>query len=117
MTGESSVLRIEGFETLQPQDKEPPPMSQKPISELRRRMLEDMAVRDAPSSSRAPSSTISRTARSTVARLPIHALENGAVSGRHRRQGRNPAASAAAADGKNWTLVDLAGRTGQTGRQ
>src|SRR5215472_13530655 len=45
MTGESSVLRIEGFETLQPQDKEPSPMSQKPISELRRRMLEDMAVR------------------------------------------------------------------------
>jgi hypothetical protein len=45
VTGESSVLRIEGFETLHHQDKEPSPMSQRPISELRGRMLEDMAVR------------------------------------------------------------------------
>ena len=67
---------------------------------------------EAPSPSRAPSSTISRSALSTVALLPIHAPQNGAVSGRHRRQGRKPAASADAADGKNETLADRAGRTG-----
>jgi hypothetical protein len=60
---------------------------------------------------------MSRSARSTVARLPIQALEKGAASGRQRRHGRKPAASAAAADGKNETLADRAGRTGQTGRQ
>jgi hypothetical protein len=60
---------------------------------------------------------MSRSARSTVARLPIQALQKGAVSGRQRRQGRKPAVSAAAADGKNETLADRAGRTGQTGRQ
>src|SRR5215467_11187442 len=49
---------------------------------------------------------MSRSALSTVALLPIHALQNGAVSGRHRRHGRKPAASAAAADGKNETLAD-----------
>jgi hypothetical protein len=53
---------------------------------------------EAPSSSSAPSS-ISRKARSTVVREPFHAGQNGAVSGRQRRQGRKPAASAAAADG------------------
>jgi hypothetical protein len=60
---------------------------------------------------------MSRSARSTVARLPIQALQKGAVSCRPRRQGRKPAVSAAAADGKNETLADRAGRTGQTGRQ
>jgi hypothetical protein len=59
---------------------------------------------------------MSRSARSTVVRLPIQALENGAVSGRQRKQGRKPAVSAAAADGKNETLADR-GRAGQTGRQ
>jgi hypothetical protein len=49
--------------------------------------------------------------------LPIQALEKGAVSGRQRRHGRKPAVSAAAADGKNETLADRAGRSGQTGRQ
>jgi hypothetical protein len=38
------ALRIEGLQEPQPQDKDHP-MSQKPISDLRRRMLEDMAVR------------------------------------------------------------------------
>ena len=38
-------MRIEVFEDFKPQDKEPAPMSQKPIGKLRRRMLEDMAVR------------------------------------------------------------------------
>ena len=46
---------------------------------------------------------MSRSARLTVARLPIQVLEKGAVSGRQRRHGRKPAASAAAADGKNET--------------
>jgi len=71
----------------------------------------------APFTSSAPSSTMSRSALSTVALLPIHALQNGVVSSRHRRHGRKPAASAAAADGKNETLADRAGRTGQIGRQ
>jgi hypothetical protein len=43
--------------------------------------------------------------------------ENGAVSGRHLRHGRKPAASAEAADGKNITFLARAGRTGQTGLQ
>jgi hypothetical protein len=43
---------------------------------------------------------MSRIALSTVARVPIQAEQNGAVSGRHRKQGRNPAVSAAAAEGK-----------------
>jgi hypothetical protein len=52
------------------------------------------------------SSMMGRSALSTVALLPIHALQNGEVSGRHRRHGRKPAALAAAADGKNETLAD-----------
>ena len=44
MTGECSVLRIEVFRTSNLKTGASP-MSQKPISELRRRMLEDMAVR------------------------------------------------------------------------
>src|SRR6516225_7255850 len=40
------------------------------------------------------------TALSTVARVPFHAGQKGAVSGRQRRQGRTPAVSAAAAEGK-----------------
>jgi hypothetical protein len=53
----------------------------------------------------------------TVAAAPRQAGVPGAVSGRQRRQGRNPARSAAAAVGKNVTLPDFAGFTGQTGRQ
>jgi hypothetical protein len=72
---------------------------------------------DAPSLSNAPSLMISRIARSAVAREPFQAGENGAVSGRQRRHGRKPAASAAAALGKKRTFIARAGRTGQTGRQ
>jgi hypothetical protein len=60
---------------------------------------------------------MSRIARETVAAAPRHAGVPGAVSGRHRKQGRNPARSAAAAVGKKTTLRDLAGFTGQMGRQ
>jgi hypothetical protein len=59
----------------------------------------------------------SKGSRSTVVREPFHAGENGAVSGRHLRHGRKPAASAEAADGKNITFLARAGRTGQTGLQ
>jgi hypothetical protein len=69
------------------------------------------------SPSSAPSRRISRVARSTVVRLPFHAAQNGAVSGRHLKHGRKPAASAAIALGKNRTFSARAGRTGQTGRQ
>jgi len=67
-------------------------------------------------SSRNPRS-MSRSARETVAAAPCHAGVPGAVSGRHRKQGRKPARSAAAAVGKKTTLRDLAGFTGQVGRQ
>ena len=52
----------------------------------------------APLPSNAPRA-ISRNPRATVVRVPFHAGENGAVSGRQRRHGRKPAASAAAAEG------------------
>jgi hypothetical protein len=61
--------------------------------------------------------SISRSARDTVAAAPRHAGVPGAASGRQRRHGRNPARSAAAAVGKNTTFPDLAGLTGQVGRQ
>jgi len=60
---------------------------------------------------------MSRNARDTVAAAPRHAGVPGAVSGRQRRHGRNPACSAAAAVGKKTTLRDLAGFTGHVGRQ
>jgi hypothetical protein len=41
-TDELSVLRLEGFATSTPRQE--PPMSETPISDLRRRMLEDKAV-------------------------------------------------------------------------
>src|SRR6266849_4477016 len=72
---------------------------------------------EAPSSSSAPSSTMSRNARSTVARVPFQAGQKGAVSGRQRRQGRKPASSAAAAEGKKQTFREKGFLTGQTGRQ
>ena len=68
------------------------------------------------SPSRNPCS-MSRSARDTVAAAPRHAGVPGAVSGRHRKHGRNPARSAAAAVGKNTTFFDLAGFTGHVGRQ
>src|SRR5882762_588113 len=43
VTGGRSVLRIEGSST--PTSRQEPPMSEKPISPLRRRMLEDMNMR------------------------------------------------------------------------
>src|SRR6266478_2000445 len=43
MTGGRSVLRIEGSST--PTSRQEPPMSEKPISPLRQRMLEDMNMR------------------------------------------------------------------------
>src|SRR5712691_3375964 len=43
MTGGGSALRIEGSST--PTSRQEPPMSEKPISPLRQRMLEDMSVR------------------------------------------------------------------------
>jgi len=60
---------------------------------------------------------MSLRARATVVAEPCHAGVPGAVSGRQRKQGRNPARSAAAAVGKNTTLRDLAGFTGHVGRQ
>jgi hypothetical protein len=67
-------------------------------------------------SSRNPRS-ISLSARETVAAAPRHAGVPGAASGRQRKQGRNPARSAAAAVGKKTTFRDRAGRTGHVGRQ
>ena len=68
------------------------------------------------SASRNPRS-ISLSARDTVAAAPRHAGVPGADSGRHRKHGRNPARSAAAAVGKNTTFLDCAGLTGHVGRQ
>jgi hypothetical protein len=68
------------------------------------------------SPSRKPRS-MRRSARDTVAAAPRHAGVPGAVSGRQRRHGRNPARSAAAAVGKNTTFFDCAGFTGHVGRQ
>jgi hypothetical protein len=68
------------------------------------------------SPSRNPRS-INRSARETVAAAPRQAGVPGAASGRHRRHGRNPARSAAAAVGKNRTFFDFAGLTGHVGRQ
>lgn len=42
---------------------------------------------------------------------------NAAKSGRHRLQGRNPAAMASPAEGKNCTRSRRGGREGQEGRQ
>ena len=68
------------------------------------------------SPSRNPRS-INRSARETVAAAPRQAGVPGAASGRHRRHGRNPARSAAAAVGKKTTFFDFAGLTGHVGRQ
>jgi hypothetical protein len=52
-----------------------------------------------------------------VFEVPRQAPKSGAVSGRHRRQGRKPASCAAAADGKNRQFANFAVPAGQTGRQ
>jgi len=67
-------------------------------------------------SSRNPRS-IKASPRETLAEDPRQAGDPGAASGRQRRQGRKPAASAAAAEGKNRTFSERAGLTGQIGRQ
>jgi hypothetical protein len=57
------------------------------------------ARRSTPSSSSAPS-PMRRSARDTTGEVPSQAGVPGEASGRHRRHGRNPATSAAAAVGK-----------------
>jgi len=90
-------------------------------SKRRRRWRGVMPSVSARSSTLLPSSrkprSIRRSARETVAPAPRQAGVPGAVSGRQRRQGRQPARSAAAAVGKKTTLRDCAGFTGHTGRQ
>jgi hypothetical protein len=49
--------------------------------------------------------------------VPSQAGVPGAASGRQRRHGRKPAASAAAAVGKYLTCSSFAARVGQIGRQ
>lgn len=70
----------------------------------------------ASSSSRAPSA-ISARARLTVLALPRQEAKSGAISGRHRRQGRKPASWAAAAEAKKRQFSKRGVRAGQTGRQ
>ncbi len=53
----------------------------------------------------------------TVAEVPCQAGVPGEVSGRQRRQGRKPAASAAAAQAKNAQFSGRGVRAGHTGRQ
>jgi hypothetical protein len=53
----------------------------------------------------------------TVASVPRQAGHPGAVSGLHRKHGRNPACSASAAVRKKMTFFECAGCTGQIGRQ
>jgi hypothetical protein len=49
--------------------------------------------------------------------VPAHAGELGAVSGRQRRHGRNPARAAAAALAWNVQLASFGVGAGHTGRQ
>ena len=58
-----------------------------------------------------------RRPRRTVADVPDHAGVPGAHSGRQRRQGRNPASSAAAAVEKNRMFSLFGALAGQIGRQ
>jgi hypothetical protein len=60
---------------------------------------------------------MSRKARATVVEVPAQGGVPGAVSGRQRKQGRKPAACAAAAQGKKRQLARRGARAGQTGRQ
>src|SRR5947208_16422993 len=60
---------------------------------------------------------MSLSARDTTPEVPSHAGVPGEASGRQRRQGRNPSASAAAADGKYRTCSSFGARAGQIGRQ
>ena len=58
-----------------------------------------------------------RIARDTLAAVPHQAGVPGAVSGRHRRQGRKPADCAAAALIQNVQLIRFGSGAGQMGRQ
>jgi hypothetical protein len=60
---------------------------------------------------------MSFSARETLTDAPIHAGVPGDASGRQRKQGRNPASAAAAADGKYRTFFGFGCGAGQTGRQ
>jgi len=60
---------------------------------------------------------MSRSARDTVADVPSHAGVPGAASGRQRRQGRKPAAWAAAAQGTKMQFSRFGVGAGQIGRQ
>jgi hypothetical protein len=69
-----------------------------------------LALADAPIS-------MSASARATVFDVPRQAPRSGAVSGRQRRHGRNPASCAAAAEGWKTTFLVCGVRAGQIGRQ
>jgi hypothetical protein len=56
-------------------------------------------------------------ARETTADVPAHAGVPGDAEDRHRRQGRNPAVSAAAAEANQTILLGLANGAGQMERQ
>ena len=58
-----------------------------------------------------------RRARLTVVEVPLQAGVPGAVSGRQRRQGRKPAATASSADVKYRTFSRRAVDEGQIGLQ
>lgn len=60
---------------------------------------------------------MSRSARDTLATVPSQAGVPGAVSGRQRKQGRKPAASAAAAAGKKRQFSRFGVGAGHTGLQ
>ena len=62
-------------------------------------------------------SVMRRRARLTVVEVPFQAGVPGTVSGRQRRQGRKPAATASSADLKYRTFSRLAGGDGQIGLQ
>src|SRR3954454_9989889 len=64
-----------------------------------------------------PSATARSIRRQAAATLAAWRSTGPAPSGRQRRQGRNPAASAAAGVGWKLTLARRARRTGQEGRQ
>ena len=64
-----------------------------------------------------PRFRIKAKARETVLEVPRQAARSGAVSGRQRRHGRNPAAWAPAAEAKKSTFSALGVRAGQIGRQ
>ena len=75
------------------------------------------SARRATSPSSSAPSAISRSARETVAEVPIQAGVPGDALGRQRRQGRKPASWAAAAWGTKRQFSRLGVGAGQIGRQ